>query len=160
MTRTFVLVELLLLVTLCALGKTDEAELVAVCEIHNVSVGGLCSINCRDPCHGGCGKAVDCGTAGHITALYAQGKGIVTLPPSIGNLVHLTALDLSQNKLVFLPQEFGSLGSLQNLNIEMNLIDHLPQSFSSLSSLKNLVIHDNLLEEMPDLSNLTSLNTM
>ena len=60
-------------------------------------------------------------------------KGIVVLPPSIGNLTVGGALHLRDNQLISLPESFGSLSVGGALDLHNNQLESLPESFGSLT---------------------------
>ena len=80
---------LLLLLSLLPIGMCNDFDVF--CELVSLnSQVSLCS-NCSDPCGNNCGVSCN-GDNTRIMRIYAGGKGLTTLPESIGSLTLLTYL--------------------------------------------------------------------
>jgi hypothetical protein len=95
---------------------------------------------------------------GFITALGLWGKGLASLPETIGNLQSLQTLYLRTNKLTSLPETIGNLKSLKELNLSANQLTTLPEFITRMTWLQSLNIGNNLLTSLPEtIGNLQSL---
>lgn len=91
-------------------------------------------------------------------AFRVGSRGILELPPEIGNLTNLTNLNLDNNQLTGLPPEIGNLTNLTSLNLSSNQITSLPPEIGSLTNLTNLNLSINKLTTLPpEIGNLTNL---
>nr|MDO8118325.1 leucine-rich repeat domain-containing protein [Candidatus Sigynarchaeota archaeon] len=86
----------------------------------------------------------------HVLHLGLYGKGLRSLPDSIGNLRLLARLDLDGNRLESIPDSIGELQSLKTLDLRDNNITSLPESLGNLRSLDRLDLDNNLLTSFPD----------
>jgi len=96
--------------------------------------------------------------------LNLSGNKISSLPENVGNLIKLDTLLLSNNQegkvLVELPQSFGDLESLSYLDISSMGLTNLPDSFGNLNNLKYLNLEGTVLSKLPDsFGNLIKLET-
>src|SRR5215207_5566414 len=71
-------------------------------------------------------------------SLDLSGKGLVWLPPEIGQLTSLKRLFLTNNQLEGLPHEIGRLTNLTRLVLSNNQLTRLPNEIGQLSSLEGL----------------------
>lgn len=81
--------------------------------------------------------------------LDLAGRGIVSLPSTIGQLDRLKVLHLSWNQLTELPKEIGDLSSLTKLHIHKNKLSSLPPEIGDLALLEMLELRDNNLKSLP-----------
>lgn len=90
--------------------------------------------------------------------LNLSGKGLTSLPDSLGELTDLRVLDLSANGLAVLPDVLGSLTGLRELDLSRNGLTSLPDFLGNLTNLEFLGLAGNGLTDLPDsLGNLTNL---
>lgn len=73
-----------------------------------------------------------------VKSLNLCGKGLVTLPESIGKLVNLQRLNISSNNLTSLPKVLFTITKLNYLNVTSNKLKAIPSSISNLKTYKNL----------------------
>jgi hypothetical protein len=88
------------------------------------------------------------GSQGRITDLIIVGKGVDTLPPSIGQL-RLDFLALSDNDISTIPEEIRHMLSLEQLDLAKNSISVLPMGMMELRNLRFLDLNDNSLTLLP-----------
>jgi Leucine-rich repeat (LRR) protein len=86
----------------------------------------------------------------HVTELYIDGKHLLRVPESIGNLERLEKLNLSENLLKALPESMGRLKSLRELDLSHNELTTLPEWVGKLKDLEGLVVNHNRLSKLPD----------
>lgn len=87
--------------------------------------------------------------AGHVVSLRCQGKHLVTLPESIGNLRWLQTLEFEKGLLQSLPESLGQLTKLSKLVVRDTQLEALPASVGDLDNLSFLDLSSNLLSELP-----------
>jgi Leucine-rich repeat (LRR) protein len=93
-----------------------------------------------------------------VTKLDLSGKGLITLPPEIGQLTNLQSLYLSNNQLSSLPPEIGQLTNLGWLDLGSNQLSSLPPEIVQLTNLQLLGLHNNQLSSLlPEIFQLTNL---
>ena len=80
---------------------------------------------------------------GHIVGLGLYGRGLTSLPDSIGQLTSLTELNLGYNHLTTLPDSIGLLKSIAEISLKNNHLTTLPDTFGQLASLTNLYLFNN-----------------
>jgi Leucine-rich repeat (LRR) protein len=68
--------------------------------------------------------------------LDLRGKGLNSLPDSIGELTELEILVLDSNQLASLPDWIGQLRNLRTLSLYNNRLDSLPESVWQLDNLR------------------------
>ena len=88
--------------------------------------------------------------AGHVVGLRCQGKHLVTLPESLGNLRWLQTLEFDEGVLHRLPESLGRLNELTKLVIRSTQLEALPVSVGDLVSLSLLDLSSNRLGNLPD----------
>jgi WD40 repeat protein len=96
--------------------------------------------------------------AGHVVGLRCQGKHLVALPESLGNLRWLRTLEFAEGVLHRLPESFGLLDQLQDLDIHANRLTALPESLGNLRSLTRLLATANQLTSLP--TSMSDLQTL
>jgi internalin A len=93
-----------------------------------------------------------------VKTLELSSKGLIELPPEIGQLTQLQKLDLSNNKLTQLPPEIGQLTRLQELVLHNNQLLYLSPEIGRLTQLQELDLHANWLTQLPaEIGQLTQL---
>ncbi|MEH2160299.1 MAG: COR domain-containing protein [Nostoc sp.] len=96
-----------------------------------------------------------------VTELDLSDKGLITLPPEIGQLTNLQTLHLIDNQLSSLPPEIGQLTNLQTLDLFINQLSSLPPEIGQLTNLQTLYLGSNQLSSLPpELGQLTNLQTL
>jgi|GEM_PF-285658 len=95
------------------------------------------------------------------TALPAEIKPLMVLPPEIGRLTTLQSLVLSSDDLVTLPPEIGQLTALQFLAINGTHLTTLPPEIGQLTALQSLELSsDDLTTLPPEIGRLTVLTEL
>ena len=87
--------------------------------------------------------------AGHVVGLRCQGKHLVTLPESLGNLRWLKTLEFEEGVLHRLPESLGRLTELTRLVVRGTQLDALPKSVGDLGNLSFLDLSNNRLVDLP-----------
>lgn len=72
-----------------------------------------------------------------------NGKGLTSIPASIGEMHNLKRLSFFRNALTSLPEELGNLDSLKELSLELNQLAKLPSSMTKLKNLEKLQLDKN-----------------
>ncbi len=85
----------------------------------------------------------------NATILDLSGKGLTSIPSTIGQLTDLRTLDLRNNRLKRLSEVIGQLTNLQELYLYENQLTSLPESIGRLQSLTILGLSDNQLINLP-----------
>jgi Leucine-rich repeat (LRR) protein len=86
----------------------------------------------------------------HIIMLNLCGKGLNSLPKSIGKLKLLKTFDLRINNLTELPESIGKLEFLEELILHDNALRSVPESIGNLKNLRVLHLDNNDLTALPD----------
>lgn len=95
------------------------------------------------------------------TELNLSGRGLKTLPLSIGNLTNLKVLCLHYNELRQIPESVGKLTNLRELYLHRNELRKIPESISSLTNLEYMCLVENTLKKLPnDIGNLINLEVL
>jgi Leucine-rich repeat (LRR) protein len=95
-----------------------------------------------------------------ITKLNLVGKGLTSLPDTIGYLVNLESLELDENKLTSLPDTIGNLVNLKRLYLTNNELTSLPDTIGNMR-LMQLFLNFNKLTSLPDtIGNLVNLEIL
>ncbi len=107
------------------------------------------------------GESISSFMMGGRAGLDLSGRGLTSLPDTIGNLTTLQTLDLNNNLLTTLPESIGNLSKLERLHLRENQLWLLPKTIGNLHSLQSLDLSKNKLENLPEtLGQLTSLRTL
>ncbi len=85
-----------------------------------------------------------------VIAIGLSGKGLNSLPESIGGLSKLKGLYLDSNQLSILPESIGELSRLEVLQLSFNELRGLPESIGELSNLQRLYLDSNKLSSLPE----------
>ncbi|XP_004964453.1 probable leucine-rich repeat receptor-like protein kinase At5g63930 [Setaria italica] len=117
-----------------------------------------------DPC-GGSFVGVTCDTAGRVTAVSLQGRGLSgSLPPAVAGLRRLQGLYLHYNGIKGpIPREIGKLSELTDLYLDVNhLTGPVPVEIASMANLQVLQLGYNQLTGSipPQLGNLNKLTVL
>lgn len=83
----------------------------------------------------------------NLERIYLQNNTLAELPKSIGNLINLQILDLSWNGLIHIPNTIGNLDKLKLLDLQANNLTTIPNSFGNLKNLKELDLRHNMIPE-------------
>ncbi|HWB01391.1 MAG TPA: COR domain-containing protein [Verrucomicrobiales bacterium] len=95
------------------------------------------------------------------TLMDLSGRGLVALPPEIGQLTALTQLHLYTNHLTALPPEIGQLKALTTLYLHNNRITAVPPEIWQLRALTQLFLSLNQLTALPpEIGHLTALTRL
>jgi Leucine-rich repeat (LRR) protein len=85
-----------------------------------------------------------------LRVLCINGKGLKSIPDSIGNLIHLRELNLDRSSISNLPESIGSLTNLLFLRLNnCKLLNALPKSLTRLCNLRHLNIEGTPLTVFP-----------
>ncbi|TKW19491.1 hypothetical protein SEVIR_4G023500v4 [Setaria viridis] len=117
-----------------------------------------------DPC-GGSFVGVTCDTAGRVTSVSLQGRGLSgSLPPAVAGLRRLQGLYLHYNGIKGpIPREIGKLSELTDLYLDVNhLTGPVPVEIASMANLQVLQLGYNQLTGSipPQLGNLNKLTVL